>query len=928
MFLKPDRRSCQLKPECDETVYLCYQSKTTELKCLQQIQYKFPNKTSSCEIVKFLTSTGENFDGFQNLMEVITLPHKTYEATPADFYFNANENKIYWEDMKSNELKRVIAPYNTDKSFDAVDVIIDSSFNKIGEIALLWDFSLIYYIQEMPNNINGTRYRLMVSNGNAEYSAVILDGLEKVISLTVSNFNSKLILVEMSDEDSLKKYYLQEIDLDGSNFNTIFVSNHMIESITVDDTNNGLYFTQNSTLFFYDFKLKLFMSVNVVFDEGENIQESNVNCMKILGKSVIYHKKCVRHFEKCKGTTCELSATSFSKKVKFVAKNLTLTNVCSSKHCQHLCIPSKSQKDGFKCLCSIGFKKVGMGCRLESDTLYYSDGHNIRGLIINSNHLTKDAMPPSQKFDDISQIDFDVKDNIYITDKENGEIFKMSKDGSQREKLFNLEKIFDNSFLWLGDMAVDWQTSNIYVTDQRHGFIEVSRNNGKFRKIITVDLHRPYLIAVDSLMGYIFFVDGYFKIFRQTLEGGKSMIEVNKELKKSHIFDFTLDVTQKLLFWCDHNSNVIGKMDYEGNSYEKISLSGETNPISLNPISIDAFKNAIYWIEEHTGVIKRISLSNRSDIATIKERNSIIPLNFKIYYKPDRKSRNPCAGVTMEKCHLCLFNGTHPNCHCAMGKLDVSGKFCIIPNDYLIYSDYRSVYRLRMDYETTEQMPEKLTNTISLKNITALAYDTETKTIYATDLYQGIYSIGKISKQIVENQTGGIEGIAVHPTEKLLFWTVKNEAEIRSLNLNILPSNLTLSEVTSYVRVIIKLKKDVDRLKAIAVEVCMNMIYYSNINVTKPSIQRAYISGYGRENIITRDIVFPSALALDHKEKKLYWTDSRLDKIEYCNYDGTKRVVLLHTTPKHPFGITVYENYVFWNDWFQNGIYRGKTITF
>lgn len=35
----------------------------------------------------------------------------------------------------------------------------------------------------------------------------------------------------------------------------------------------------------------------------------------------------------------------------------------------------------------------------------------------------------------------------------------------------------------------------------------------------------------------------------------------------------------------------------------------------------------------------------------------------------------------------------------------------------------------------------------------------------------------------------------------------------------------------------------------------------------------------------------PNAIVLDHFAQKLYWADARFDKIERCEFDGTKRVV-------------------------------------
>lgn len=35
----------------------------------------------------------------------------------------------------------------------------------------------------------------------------------------------------------------------------------------------------------------------------------------------------------------------------------------------------------------------------------------------------------------------------------------------------------------------------------------------------------------------------------------------------------------------------------------------------------------------------------------------------------------------------------------------------------------------------------------------------------------------------------------------------------------------------------------------------------------------------------------PNGLTLDHRAKKIYWADARLDKIERMHYDGSHRQV-------------------------------------
>ena len=68
-------------------------------------------------------------------------------------------------------------------------------------------------------------------------------------------------------------------------------------------------------------------------------------------------------------------------------------------------------------------------------------------------------------------------------------------------------------------------------------------------------------------------------------------------------------------------------------------------------------------------------------------------------------------------------------------------------------------------------------------------------------------------------------------------------------------------------------------------------IYWTNWNINKPSIQRAYITGFHIESIITTDIKMPNAITLDHVAQKMYWADARLDKIERCEFDGSRRIV-------------------------------------
>lgn len=64
------------------------------------------------------------------------------------------------------------------------------------------------------------------------------------------------------------------------------------------------------------------------------------------------------------------------------------------------------------------------------------------------------------------------------------------------------------------------------------------------------------------------------------------------------------------------------------------------------------------------------------------------------------------------------------------------------------------------------------------------------------------------------------------------------------------------------------------------------LIFWTNWNEASPSIQRCFASGAHPKSIVTKNIVVPNGLAIDHQMEKLFWADAALDKIEMCDFDG------------------------------------------
>ena len=84
---------------------------------------------------------------------------------------------------------------------------------------------------------------------------------------------------------------------------------------------------------------------------------------------------------------------------------------------------------------------------------------------------------------------------------------------------------------------------------------------------------------------------------------------------------------------------------------------------------------------------------------------------------------------------------------------------------------------------------------------------------------------------------------------------------------------------------------------------------------TIPKIEKASMDGSNRSVIHSTNLIWPNALTLDYASQVLYWADASLDKIESSNVDGSNRRVIVSTGVNHPFGITLFEDKLYFSDW-------------
>ena len=88
-----------------------------------------------------------------------------------------------------------------------------------------------------------------------------------------------------------------------------------------------------------------------------------------------------------------------------------------------------------------------------------------------------------------------------------------------------------------------------------------------------------------------------------------------------------------------------------------------------------------------------------------------------------------------------------------------------------------------------------------------------------------------------------------------------------------------------------------------------------------PKIERASMDGDSRQIILDTGLVWPTALTIDTIVQRLFFADTKLQRIETIKYDGTVRKTLVSKGLVHPLGLAVFEDHLYYTDYSLNTIF-------
>jgi len=209
---------------------------------------------------------------------------------------------------------------------------------------------------------------------------------------------------------------------------------------------------------------------------------------------------------------------------------------------------------------------------------------------------------------------------------------------------------------------------------------------------------------------------------------------------------------------------------------------------------------------------------------------------------------------------------------------------------------------------------------MDLKNVVALDYDYGQQRLYYADVgnktIHRIFMNGTGEETIIRHDAQGLEGLAVDWIGRKLYWIDRTS------------KHLDVSELDGRNRKTILGQRVYDP-RALAVHPGIGYLFFTDWS-HQAFIARLGMDGSDFKRIVLYEdkLVWPNALTIDYFSDKIYWADAHLDRIEFADYDGKHRqVVLSGAQVPHVFALSVFDDTIYWTDWNKKALMSAHKLT-
>ncbi|KAK6630731.1 hypothetical protein RUM44_002900 [Polyplax serrata] len=90
-------------------------------------------------------------------------------------------------------------------------------------------------------------------------------------------------------------------------------------------------------------------------------------------------------------------------------------------------------------------------------------------------------------------------------------------------------------------------------------------------------------------------------------------------------------------------------------------------------------------------------------------------------------------------------------------------------------------------------------------------------------------------------------------------------------------------------------------------------LYFTDCNQKLPKIERSFMDGTGRKQLVTKNIVCPSGISIDYPASRLYFVDTKLRTLESTDLNGENRIVVkaFSRDSHRPYKLEIFEDFAY-----------------
>ncbi|KAL3872426.1 hypothetical protein ACJMK2_040353, partial [Sinanodonta woodiana] len=581
--------------------------------------------------------------------------------------------------------------------------------------------------------------------------------------------------------------------------------------------------------------------------------------------------------------------------------------------CSHICA---NFNGSYSCTCYEGFtmERDNSTCLPEGpDPVLIYAGNNSINIC---NMKTKKITLLEADLDTVLDLVIGPANVLYWTDSESKTVYS-SVYSQQSVKTSKRAIIVDAGVGFPEGLVVDWLTSNLYIVDTLFGHILVCTPRGDNCAIVLAGLDNPVGVTLNSLSRSMYWTDWGQKqdlksgqIGHAGLDGAQKSTLVSGMSRPSGI---TLDNFSQRLFWVDE--------DRLHPVIESVLLDGTDRKVIISymidqPFRVSIIANTLYWTDTRQ---KSIMMADK--VTGLKHEkflpNLIRPSGLQVYhpfqYNKITLLDNPCKKAFCS--HVCLLSNSSLgyNCTCPVYlTLGEDGVTCQknsrIPS--LVISSSTGIYSFPLLYIGDGEKQ----GTLLLKTNQVLAIDIDRmvdKIVFYNkekkELLMAPRTVSALSGEgevISLHKDVYVEDLAVDWSGRNVYWTDSHTKTVRVGSLDKPYSTILISA-------------GVFKPNAVTLDVNAGTIYYADHGHF--AIFRCHMDGTNCY-ILVAEVGNITALALDHIEHRLYWTDSANQQINsiYVTGSHNRKNIALRTVRSsleiRPYSLAITEWLIYFTD--------------